>query len=144
MNADVLNAKKAIGTIFTQAELVQALQEVFTKKVQVSSLSKNGMYIGTTRNNGRGVYAVFTKSGIYVSYLNFSWGNTESGRLESIRIPDFLLELEGTELEATAVEFGKQLAILDEQLWFYYTSRPLGDKTDDLCRFIISKWMAKN
>jgi hypothetical protein len=77
-----------LGTVFKKEELCRALEELKRENKQISSINKNGIYVGTTRPRGKGVWAAYNQKGIFLNTLNFisqdnvTW--TWEGRLDSI------------------------------------------------------------
>lgn len=53
-------------------------------------------------------------NGFFISTLNFAWGNTLDGRVESITTPRWLFRLAGTEFEEEAKALSLKLARASE------------------------------
>lgn len=107
---------QAVGTVFEAAELSQAVSEMEREQTQISSINKNGLYVGTTRPNGNGLLCCYDSKDMFVDILNFLWGTTRDGRLDAISTPSWMFELEGTEFENEAVAMSHSLAAYEDCL----------------------------
>jgi len=104
----------AIGTVFTREELKKALTYMAENFSQVSYVDRNGFFVGSSRPNGKGVFVVYDCNDFYMASLNFAWGDTFSGRVDSISTPAWLRNLADTEFEEEARNLSYRLALVDE------------------------------
>ena len=103
-----------VGTVFSSEELKLANMEMAQSKCRISTIGKNGLFLGTAKPGEEdGFFCVFDENGLFVSSLNFNWGNECDGRVEAIGLNPLYLKLIGTEYEEDAKNLSYEHALND-------------------------------